>query len=51
MYATRVKIRKTGDSVTVAKDEGWRPGVINTQFNRKIVVTMAAGKVKQFPEE
>ncbi|MFY9641980.1 MAG: molybdopterin-dependent oxidoreductase [Rhodomicrobium sp.] len=51
MYATRVSVRKTGDSVTVVKDEGWRPGAINTQLDRKIVVTMAADKVKLFAEE
>ena len=51
MYATRVKIRKTDGSKAVVKDEGWRPGAVNTQLNRKIVVTMAADKVKLFPEE
>jgi len=51
MCATRVNVRKTGQSVTVAKDEGWRPGAINTQLNRKIVVTMAADKVKLFAED
>jgi len=50
-YATRVKISKTGDRVTVVKDEGWRPGSINTQLERKIVVTMAADKVKLFRED
>lgn len=50
MYATRVNVSKTADSVTVVKDEGWRPGAVNTQMNRKIVVTIAADKVKQFPE-
>ncbi|MGO9483360.1 MAG: molybdopterin-dependent oxidoreductase [Rhodomicrobium sp.] len=51
MYATRVLVRKTGDTVTVVKDEGWRPGTVNTQLGRKIVVTMAADKVKLFAEE
>ncbi len=51
MCATRVNVRKTGQSVTVVKDEGWRPGVVNTQSNRKIVVTMAADKVKLFAED
>ncbi len=51
MYATRVKLRKTDGSKAVVKDEGWRPGAVNTQLKRKIVVTMAADKVKLFPEE
>jgi len=51
MYATRVHVAKTADSVTVVKDEGWRPGAVNTQSNRKIVVTLAADKVKLFREE
>ncbi|MGO8954554.1 MAG: molybdopterin dinucleotide binding domain-containing protein, partial [Rhodomicrobium sp.] len=51
MCATRVNVRKTGQSVTVVKDEGWRPGNVNTQSNRKIVVTMAADKVKLFAED
>jgi len=51
MYATRVKIRKTNERVNVVKDEGWRPGAINTQLNRKIVVTMAASKVAVFRED
>ena len=50
-YATRVKVTKTGDNVTVVKDEGWRPGVLSTQQGRKIVATMAADKVKLFREE
>ena len=50
-YATRVKVSKTDDRVTVVKDEGWSPGMINTQLDRKIVATMAADKVKLFREE
>jgi anaerobic selenocysteine-containing dehydrogenase len=51
LYATRVMLRKTDESRTVVKDEGWRPGAVNTQLNRKIVATLAADKVKLFPEE
>ena len=43
--------RKDGRQLTVVKDEGWRPGEVNTQSNRKIVVTLAADKVKLFREE
>jgi anaerobic selenocysteine-containing dehydrogenase len=51
LYATRVMLRKTADSRAVVKDEGWRPGAVNTQMNRKIVATIPANKVKLFPEE
>jgi molybdopterin-containing oxidoreductase family iron-sulfur binding subunit len=51
MYATRVILRKTVETRPVVKDEGWRPGAVNTQLNRKIVATIAADKVKLFPEE
>lgn len=51
LYETRVKINKTGDSVVVVKDEGWHTGKLMTQQDRKIVVTMAADKVKLFREE
>ncbi len=51
LHATRVKLRRTEDNRTVVKDEGWRPGVVNTQMNRKIVATLAADKIKLFPEE
>ena len=51
LYATRVMLRKTDDNRTVVKDEGWRPGAVNTQMNRKIVATIPANKVKLFPEE
>jgi molybdopterin-containing oxidoreductase family iron-sulfur binding subunit len=51
LYATRVLLRKTDATRAVVKDEGWRPGVVNMQMNRKIVATIAADKVKLFPEE
>jgi hypothetical protein len=51
LYSTRVRLRKTGESRIAAKDEGWRPGVVNTQQGRKIVATIAAHNVKLFPEE
>jgi anaerobic selenocysteine-containing dehydrogenase len=51
LYATRVALRKTGERRTVVKDEGWRPGSVNTQLGRNIVATMAADKVKLFAEE
>ncbi len=51
LYATRVTLRKTGERRTVVKDEGWRPGAVNTQLGRKIVATVAADKVKVFAEE
>lgn len=51
LYGTRVKVNKTGDRVVVVKDEGWHTGKLMTQQHRKIVVTMAAEKVKLFREE
>jgi anaerobic selenocysteine-containing dehydrogenase len=51
LYATRVKVLKTDERRVVVKDEGWRPGSLNTQQGRKIVATLAADKVKLFAEE
>jgi len=46
MYATRVRISKTGERGHIVKDEGWKSGVVKTQAGRKLVVTLAADKAK-----
>jgi len=45
-YATRVRVRRTGERVRVVKDEGWKSGVLKTQAGRKLVVTIAADKAR-----
>ncbi|SPJ18676.1 Molybdopterin oxidoreductase [Burkholderiales bacterium] len=46
MYATRVRVTKTGARGHVVKDEGWKSGNLKTQAGRKLVVTVAADKAK-----
>ena len=46
MYATRVRVSKTGEHGHVVKDEGWKSGVVKTQAGRKLVVTLSADKAK-----
>jgi len=46
MYATRVRVGKTGERGHVVKDEGWKSGVLKTQAGRKLVVTLSADQAK-----
>ena len=46
MYATRVRVAKTGARSNVVMDEGWKSGALKTQAGRKLVVTLAADKAK-----
>ncbi len=46
MYATRVRVTKTGARGRVVKDEGWKSGTVKTQAGQKLVVTLAADKAK-----
>ncbi len=46
MYATRIKVARTGQSVRVVKDEGWKSGPLKTQDGHKLVVTLAADKAQ-----
>jgi molybdopterin-containing oxidoreductase family iron-sulfur binding subunit len=46
MYATRIRVTKTGEKVNVVRDEGWKSGNLKTQAGRKLVVTLAADKAK-----
>jgi molybdopterin-containing oxidoreductase family iron-sulfur binding subunit len=46
LYATPVKVTKTGKKVNVVRDEGWKSGNLKTQSGRKLVVTLAADKAK-----
>jgi molybdopterin-containing oxidoreductase family iron-sulfur binding subunit len=46
MYATRVRVSKTGTRSNVVKDEGWKSGNLKTQAGRKLVVTLAADQAK-----
>jgi molybdopterin-containing oxidoreductase family iron-sulfur binding subunit len=46
MYATRVRVSKTGTRGAVVKDEGWKSGNLKTQAGRKLVVTLAADQAK-----
>ncbi len=46
MYATRVRVSKTGARSNVVKDEGWKSGNLKTQAGRKLVVTLTADQAK-----
>jgi anaerobic selenocysteine-containing dehydrogenase len=46
MYATRIKVTRTGEKVRVVKDEGWKSGGLKTQEGRRLVVTVAADKAQ-----
>jgi anaerobic selenocysteine-containing dehydrogenase len=46
MYATRIKLARTGETVRVVKDEGWKSGTLKTQEGRKLVVTLTADKAQ-----
>jgi anaerobic selenocysteine-containing dehydrogenase len=46
LYATKVRVSKTGARGHVVKDEGWKSGAVKTQGGRKLVVTLAADKAK-----
>jgi len=46
MYATRLRVARTGAHVNVVKDEGWKSGNLKTQAGRKLVVTLAADQAK-----
>ena len=46
MYATRVRVSKTGERGHIVKDEGWKSGVLKIQAGRKLVVTLPADQAK-----
>lgn len=46
MYATRVRVTRTGARAAIVKDEGWKSGVVKTQAGRKLVVTLSADKAQ-----
>lgn len=46
MYATRVRVTRTGARTNVVKDEGWKFGNLKTQAGRKLVVTLSAAQAK-----
>ncbi len=46
LYATAVKVARTGASQRVIKDEGWKEGAVKTQSGRKLVVTLAADQAQ-----
>jgi anaerobic selenocysteine-containing dehydrogenase len=46
LYATRVKVARTGEKVRVVKDEGWKSGTLKTQEGKKLVVTLTADKAQ-----
>jgi molybdopterin-containing oxidoreductase family iron-sulfur binding subunit len=46
MYATRVKVARTGEKVRVVKDEGWKSGTLKTQDGHKLVVTLGADRAQ-----
>ena len=46
IYATRVRVTRTGERGNIVKDEGWKSGNLKTQAGRKLVVTLAADQAK-----
>ena len=46
LYATRVRVSKTGSHGMLVKDEGWKSGNLTTQAGRKLVVTLSADEAK-----
>jgi molybdopterin-containing oxidoreductase family iron-sulfur binding subunit len=46
MYATRVRVTRTGARSNVVSDEGWKSGTLKTQGGRKLVVTLSADQAK-----
>ena len=46
MFATRVKVTKTGDSARIIKDEGWKSGDLTTRGHIETVKTLPASTAK-----
>jgi molybdopterin-containing oxidoreductase family iron-sulfur binding subunit len=46
MYATRVRVGKTGERSNIVSDEGWKSGNLKTQAGRKLVAVLPADKAK-----
>jgi len=46
MYATRVRVSKTGTRTNIVSDEGWKSGNLKTQAGRKLVAVLPADKAK-----
>lgn len=46
MFATRVRVSRSGSRGMVVKDEGWKSGNLTTQAGRKLVVTLSAEEAK-----